>query len=239
MRTEEDELFGPETEVAETLPEPVAEPVVQSVPVVEPAPAAEVEPQPRENDGRFAPIAALQEERQKRQDAERRVSELEGRQQPAPQPQAIDPLDDPDGFNRNIEARIQATAAEQRFAMSERFSRKDHGDEAVDKAVSWATQRASTDPVFAASYMRDPDPIGYIVRQHQQADRLALLETDEVAFARSIMERHGLTVATATPAPAPVPAQPTPRSIASAPSSGGQAEVAMGTQATVDAAFKD
>lgn len=238
MDIETDELFGPEPEAVETpTPEPVSAPEPVETPT--PEPEAEPEPQQRDEQGRFVPIDALHEERGKRQELERRLAALEGRQQ-SQQPQPIDPVDDPEGYNRQVRAEVANGLAEQRFLVSERFAVQEHGKDSVEAAVDWATKRAPGDPMFSAAFYNDPDPIGFIVREHQKHDRLSALEKDEVAFARSVLERHGLSVATATPAAPPAPVPAPPKSIASAPSAGGPGtDVAMGTRATVDAAFKD
>lgn len=243
MQTETDELFGPDEPVAEAPPVVVEQqPEVEQVtPEAEPEAPAPVEaeppqPTPAAPPNGFVPVDALQEERRRRQALERELEQ--SRQAPAP----VDPLDDPEGFARQLEGRVSQEVSALRFQFSEQTAVSQYGREAVDKAAEWAIGRANADPQFAASYFGDPDPIGFIVRQHQQTERLQQLESDPVAFARLILEQHNALPPVPTqPAIAPAAAQAPapPKSLVSAPSSGAASEVALGDAASFDAVFRE
>lgn len=230
---------------AEPAPEPVEPPAPEPELQPEPEPAPEPEPepeQPRGDDGRFVPVKAVQEEREKRRALEDRIRELEGRQTQQPQT-PIDPYDDPEGFRAQLIAENQVALATTKLELSDSMARQVHGSEKVDAAVAWALERAQADPAFGPRYMAQPNPIDFIVRQHDEATEIDRYRADPVAFARSVLERHNQAAPTqAAPvlpaSPVAAPAQP-PKSIASAPSTqGGIGDVPLGTKAAVDEVFK-
>ncbi len=213
---------------------PAAEPVAEA-PAPEPVePAAEVQAEtvPEKQDGKFIPIGALMDERDKRKAAEERIRQFEAQQ---PKQAAIDPYDDPQGFAAEQQRLMDERVTQMRFEMSDRFARQQYGDEATKAAIEWGQSRAQSDPVFAASYMRENDPIGWMVQQHQRDGLLSQIGDRSLDdFVRDYVtqngEKLGLTApVAATPviptnvanqAPKPAP----PRSIASdAPASGNPA----------------
>lgn len=213
----------PVAPVEATEIQPAAEPapVEQPAPVVPETPQEPVpqEAQQVQPDGRFVPISAVLDEREKRQAAEARARELEARQQPAQRP---DLLDDPDGYEAYLAQELNAGLARQRFEMSDVMARQAHGAEKVDAAVAWAQARAQTDKPFAASYMQKPHPIDWIVQQHQRDALLSDIGDNlDDWFTREAAKRgyapQSAPVAAAPVAavpPAPKPVAP-PRSIAS------------------------
>ena len=120
---EEQPTIDPTPEVeAEAVTETVAEPTV------EPEKAAEPEP-------RMVPLAAVQEERQKRQELERRLVSLE-QSVPKPEPAPVpDVYDDPEGYAQYVQREAAQTAETTRLNMAEEMSRLHFGDEVVDKAL--------------------------------------------------------------------------------------------------------
>lgn len=245
------EMFGPvEAEPLEAAPveapaSPQPEtPPVEAQPIAAPESAPELQ---RDEGGRYAPVAALVDERVKRQEAERRANELERQlAERAQQPSALpDPLDDPEGFAAHQNQQFQQALTQQRFQMSDVMARQAHGVETVDTASEWAMERAKTDPVFAAQYMRQAHPIDWIVQQHKRDADLSDYSTDPIAFARRILENAGQQIAPVAAAPIAVPvamAPPVaapPRSIASQPAAGAAPQTApIGATAAVDSLFK-
>jgi len=215
-----DEVFGStpaEPEVVAESPDPQPEPQPQ-IEVKEPEP----EPEPKEDDRRV-PLTALLDTRDRAKEAERRaeiaeqrIREYEAAKSPAKAP---DPYDDPDAYNAYVEAKVEERLVGERFQISDLMARDKHGDEAVEAAVEWAKGRAQADPTFAAGYMKERNPIDWIVKQHKRDAILSDLGDDPVAYARKIAEREGWLTAPTIAAPAVVapasrPAAP-PRSIAS------------------------
>lgn len=243
-----EEMFGDENPVQEA-PVPVeapATPEPEPQPVAEPV-QPEPEPQQRDEQGRFAPVAALVDERVKRQEAERRAADLERQLQErnAPQAEIPDPFDDPQGYAAYQDRQFEQKLAQQKFSMSDMMARQTHGAETVEKASEWAFEKAKSDPVFAAQYMREQHPIDWIVRQHQREAMLSDIgDNMDDWFAREAEKRgYSRASAPAAAAPAAIPqspsAPPPPRSLANAPGSGGKMDdVAIGLDASLNEVFK-
>lgn len=204
----EPEAKGPTQE-----PEATQEPTPETV--EEPASQPEVKPEADRGAG-YVPIDALLTERERRQAAERERDEFKRQQQPV---EPIDPFDDPAAFAAQQQQFVDQRISQVRFEMSDRFARQQFGAEATDAATTWAQDKAKADPVFAASYMREPDPIGWIVQQHKREGDLQALggmSLNEYIEAEIAKRAGSLSAAPTAPAviPANKPAVP-PRSIAS------------------------
>lgn len=244
------EMFGAvEAEPMEAAPVEAPTPPEPETPPVEAQPPAEPTPepeQPRDDQGRFVPVAALVDERVKRQEFERRTQELERQLAERSQPASAlpDPLDDPEGFAAHQDQRFQQALTQQKFQMSDVMARQAHGAEMVDSASEWAMDRAKADPVFAAQYMREAHPIDWIVQQHRRDADLSDYSKDPVAFARRILEAAGQPIAPVAAAPVAVPVAPAPvvaappRSIASQPAAGAAPQTApIGGVAAIESLF--
>jgi hypothetical protein len=236
----------------EAVAEPVVVEDVTPQPAAEPEPAVAVEPQPepeqpREDNGRYAPISALQEERQKRQELERTVAEMRAAQQlkpqPAEQPKVPDPYDDPQGYRQFIQNETREQLLQERFRMSQEMARTQYGAETVDAAKAWAQDRASRDPAFDMALSQQAHPIAWIVQQHKKDGLMAEIGTDPDAYVRRRAAELGIGAVPATPAaPVAVPQSapaPTPRSLVSAPAAGGAVkDIPTGPMSALDATFK-
>lgn len=223
VKEDEQEQIAPEPleeEIEETgfAPEPTPEP--------EPEPASsQPETQQTQQPG-FVPLAAVLDEREKRQKLERDLEEARAvlarfnQQQQAGEAPSI--YDDPVAYQQSIEARLEAQAFQIREQMSERFATQVHGAEALEAAKQWGIETAKNDPYFKARFVSQADPFGWLIAE-QQRD---LVAKDPAAFARKWAEENGYApIPQQAQQPAPVqpvarPAAP-PRSIASAPSSSG------------------
>lgn len=213
--------------IAAPEPEALVENVVEAPetpePTLDPEPAPEPTPEPEapKDEPRTVPLATFLDQRDELRELKRRQSEWEA-QQRQPQ-QRIDPFDDPDGFAAQQQQLVEQRLTQERFAFSDRFARKEHGAEAVEAAVTWASQRAEKDPVFAASYMREADPVDWIVQQHKRDALLSDIGGNvDDWFAREAAKRgYAATSAPVEAAPAAAVVQPAakpappPRSIAS------------------------
>lgn len=243
-----DAVFGgaPAPAIAEAPP-PIENPVLtppEETPAAEAPPVAQTEP-PRDEHGQTVPRAAMLEERKRRQEAERELSEYMAERQAPAAASTPDPYDDPQGFQAHIDAQLASQAIGIRFEMSETLARKEHGDEAVQAAMDWGAQRAQLNQGFRDDFLGQKNPIDWVVRQQQRDGLLSELDADQDAFIRRRATEMGWTAgpdagAGAVSAPgqqAPKPATP-PRSIASAPAAGMAArDIATGPLAGVGAAF--
>lgn len=246
-----DEVFpGPELDTSEREPMPVEMETVEQPKVAEPEPEPAPEPtpelQPRQEEQRQVPLSVMMEERDRRKEAERRIAEMEAAQQRQPVT-APDPFDDPQGFAAHQTQQVEQRLLQERFAMSDMFARQQHGAETVDQAVTWAQERAAQDPTFATSYMRQQNPIDWIVQQHKRDALLSDIGDPSKLddwFAREAAKRGyaapSAPVAApvaAAPQPAPTPVR-VPRSLATMGSGPSDVrDAATGPLAGVDALF--
>jgi hypothetical protein len=222
-------LFNPKEPIEAQAP--VIEPPVETpVPVTEAHPAPEIAPEPTpapepapEKD-KSVPLPTFLDMRDRAKEAERRAAELEARNAPQTPPQQMpDPVDDPQGFAAWNDARTQDALTAQRFEMSDLMAKQQYGEEVVKTAADWAMERASTDPVFKAAYMRQPHPLDWIVREHKRSGLLNDIgDNVDDWFVREAAKRgYQPTAPELAPAPAvaatPTAAKPAvpPRSIAS------------------------
>lgn len=220
-----DEVFAAPAEAIEPAPvvEPTPEPVIEQAP--EPAPAPEPQPEPVATpepapaQDHTVPLAKFLDQRDELKALKAWKAEQEARQQPATRP---DPFDDPEGYAAHTEELLDRRLSEQRFQISDLMARKEHGAEVVEKAVPWALERAQKDPVFAAAYMRDPNPIDWIVRQHKRDSIVSLLPDDvsslDELFEREAAKRGWSAPSAAQPIPAAAMTQQAPKPAAPPPS---------------------
>jgi len=236
-----DEVFS---DVEQELP---ADPPA-AVPDVAPEPVAEAEApeqeapesvEPQQQDGRFVPLAAVLDERDKRKALEARIAEFERNQRVQPQ-ETPDPFDSPTEFRESVKAEI-------RLEMSDRFARQKYGDEDTQKAINWAMERAQSDPAIAISFARQADPVGWLVQQHQRDTLVSQIGDKSMDdFVRDYLAKNpnlvapapvAATVPVATPQQASPPVK-VPRSLASQGSGASDIRhVATGPLAAVDAVF--
>lgn len=234
-----EELFGTgeavETEQPNPQPEQVLEPAVQPVVEVqkEPEPVAQPEPQREEH---TVPLAKYLDTRDELKELKRWRQEQEAKAASTPK--------EPGPFDEKEMGVVSAEVAKLRFEMSDELARQAHGAEKVEAAADWALEKAKSDPVFAARYMREKHPIDWIVRQHKQEGLLKELGDDPDEYVRRRAGELGLIAAPAAPPPAaaaptqqaPRPAAPRP-SLITAPSGGGVTEVPTGPLAALEAVF--
>lgn len=244
-----DEVFG--NSVLDTTSEPDPAPVedapVEQPEVAEPAPVVEPEPTPEpetpKDEPRSIPLATALQWRDEAKELKRWKEQQEAQQrQPATRP---DPFDDPEGFAAHQQQLVEQRLTQERFAFSDRFARKEHGAETVDAAVQWAAERGRADPAFAMSYMREADPVDWIVQQHKRDALLSDIGGNvDDWFVREAAKRGYAAPSAPVAAPvaaAPQPASPparAPRSLATMGS--GPSDVrgtATGPLAGVDALF--
>lgn len=140
--TQEEPVETPEEPVAEAEPEPTPEPEVEKPVMV--------------------PLAAMTEERVKRQMLEQQLAEYQKPKEPEP---VIYPdvLDDQAGFAQTIQKQMQQMAHNVELNVNERLTRQQHGADVVDAAF-----RAASESGAIAQFHGKPDAWGDLVRWHQQ-----------------------------------------------------------------------
>lgn len=235
----------------EPTPEPPAsEPPAQVQPASEPAPeptsqpvSAPVQPPPG-----YIPMAAVLDEREKRQKYERELEELRRKFEEATRkpPQPLDPIADPEAFERQLNERIERVRWDAITSASHVAALRLHGPEKVKSAEEWLQLELQSNPAFWQVIQRQPDPYDFVVSQHQRSLRLQKIgDEDPEAWAQKWAEANGYVKAGQQPqqsvggaSPSPQPTLPRP-SLASAPSAAGKApNVPTGPGAAFDAVFK-
>lgn len=184
------------------------EPQAAQQPQAAPTPEQQVKPdqqapqvEPLETQqNRHVPLAELRTERQKRQDAERQIAELQGRlktfeqfqqrpqapQQQAPREEVPDPYTDPEGYAdyRHRQAFVQSR--EQIANFSEVMARRTFGAELVDKATQWAVQNNVAQHFFYNAR----DPYGELIDTYKQQQAIARIGSDPDAYEATIRKEE-------------------------------------------------
>jgi len=230
--------FDMPDEAPEAQPAPeAAAPPAEPAPAPQPAPVAAgtgetkaAPPAAGEDRAGMIPIAALMDERLKRQAIEQREAELRRQiesseaqkaQQPGP-----DLFADPDAFIAAQRAQMAQALWNERLNMSEMVVREAYKatPQVVDEAVEAFKAEAARNPVLGAELQRQRNPYGYVVEWHQRQKALAEIGDDPRSYREKLAAEIRAQVLAEIQQAAPVqPARPPmpPRSLASAPSAGG------------------
>jgi hypothetical protein len=229
----------PKLKVEELQSESEAQPALEVTPEATPEPAPELQ------DDKRVPLATFLDARDEAKELKRRVAEYEAKASQAAPAEMPDPYDDPTGFANWQTTQVQQALTAQRFQMSDVMAKRDHGADTVEAAGLWAAEKAKFDPGFYQSYMNEPHPIDWIVRQHKRDGLLSEIgDNVDDWFTREAAKR-GYSVGPAPLPPLAVPQQqvaPTPeppRSLAAAPSKGGAVkDIPVGPLSALDGLFK-
>lgn len=116
-------------------------------------------PEKRKPDPEFVPLKAVQEERRKRQELERRLQELETQRNPPPNLQ-----EDPNGYQAHLQQTLQSSLLNERLNLSEAMVREKHGDGAVEEAQELFAQAAQQDPSLANKLYSEKNPYGWLMK---------------------------------------------------------------------------
>lgn len=267
-----------------STPAPEVAPVLDAAPGPEatPAPEPALSEQPRAPDGKFAPkdtpapaavipepvppapappepsqvpLAALHEERDRRQAAERQLAEFQAKAKPAepvaPKP-IPDVLDDPKGYQTAQDQKIAEQAFEIRRDFSWRFAVKEHGADAMATVKDWAGQKANSDPAFNLQLLQSDDLYETAVTAWKQEQLLSKVQGVDPATFDAFLAWQASQVGSQTAPPvipqaipltAPAAASPTPpptpppASLAAIPSAGGIQPVSLDPGEAFEALF--
>lgn len=248
---------GGTSPTTEVQPEPVQTPSIPAQAATPPAGTTEADFQD-DGTGHRVPLTALLAERERRQGAERERDELRARHttQEGGLPEIVipDPAVDLPGYIRVQQGINNMQLLNERMNVSERFARKEHGNEMVDKAMEWALGQFEANPAYEEQIMGQPDPYDVVIKDFQGRQRVAETEGDEYKQflewkkAQAGGDQGGATGGEVTqtpsqPAVAQAAAQPAastpPRSIAGMASGGGKPhEVPAGPGQAFDNVFK-
>ncbi len=226
-------------------PPPAPEPPAaeQPAPTSEPMPSQPSAPPPG-----YIPMAAVLDEREKRQQYQRELEDMRRKYEEATRrpPQPLDPIADPEVFERSLNERIERVRWDAITNASLVAATRHHGPEKVKAAEEWLQSELQANPGIWQAIQRQPDPYDFVVSQHQRTLRLQKIgDEDPEAWAQKWAEANGYTKAgTQQPQSAGVAGHPPtstlPRpSLASAPSAGGKTSTApVGPGEAFNAVFK-
>lgn len=223
-----DWLNSIEVPEAETeTPAPTPEPETPA----DPEPATEAATETVETPTSQVPLAALKEEREKRQAMEREIAELRARvaqppqqAQPVQRQKAPDPYEDPEGYDAYVRQTVEQTAWQMRAEMSGRFAEDKYGKETVEAAVAWAEQQGRIDPTLGQRVTLQSSPVEYVVQEYKRSQTLqAVGDKTPEEWAREYAVAQGWIVSQpGAEAPLQKPSSPTPpKSLSQAPGNGG------------------
>jgi hypothetical protein len=216
----------PQEPQAEPVAEPVAEPEPQPEPVAEPAKAPE---------NPAVPLTALLDEREKRREAERELARFRAAQE---QPQAPDPLSDPEGAQAYQANQLQTAILDTKLNLSESAAKRYYGQERVDAAKEWTLKQFAERPGFRQEVLNQPDPYDYAVQVFEREQIASAVTPDDFKTFQAWKAAQAELAQTPPAAPA-APATPAPpKSIASQPNSGGVAHVPLDEESTFNALFE-
>lgn len=211
----------PEPPVEEPKPEPAPEPAPAEPKAEEPLELTEVAPGTPKPDPGFVPIAVMLDARDRAKAAEAELERMRAQQQP--QAETPDPMADPEGYASFQEERVSRALQNVTLNTSERFARKEHGQETVETAKAWALQRFAADPLYHQQILNDPDPYERVVTDWRREQVFSEVK-DPKEFEQFKAWKQAQNALSAQPggqpsAPNPAPSIPPP-SLASAPSAG-------------------
>lgn len=250
LRDDKGRFASSEQPATEAPPPPAEPPPPQEAPApaqVQPPDTASVQPGPATPPPGYIPIAAVLDEREKRQKFERELEDYRRKYEEATRqpPKPLDPIADPDAFDAALRERMEQVEWNAITTVSLASARRQHGDEKVKQAEEWVRSQLAQNPAFYQTIRRQPDPYDFVVREHQRNLRLSKIgDDDPEAWAQRWAEANGYIKAQTQPQPAgsaPSPqSAPLPRpSLASAPSAASrQPNVPLGPGAAFDAVFR-
>lgn len=134
---------------------------------------------PVSEDTKNVPINALLDEREKRQALEARVREFEAKEKGEDKAERPDLLEDPEGFAKSIEDKVEAAVQVRHFNASEHRARKEHGDDAVNEAIGIFESMVKADPLLAQKALNHPEPFDFVIEtvtRHKQVEEAGGLE---------------------------------------------------------------
>ena len=177
--------------------EPAAPAPEQSAPVIEADKPAAPEPEPqgdaRARDpetGRFVPISALLDERDKRQAETRKREELEQQLQRYQQPQQPEQVPtDPSGIIQYALAEQQRIAFNERLNTSELMARQSHGEETVSQAQQAFLAAVGQNPMLQQQLQGQIHPYDFVVKWHKQHKLMSEIGQDPEAWRKSEAEK--------------------------------------------------
>jgi hypothetical protein len=229
--------------------EPAAAAPEPSAPVIEAEKPAAPEPEPqgdgRARDpetGRFVPISALLDERDKRQAETAKRIDLEAQLQRYQQPQQPEQIPtDPSGIIQYALAEQQRIAFNERLNTSELMARQAHGEDIVSEAQQAFLAAVGQNPMLQQQLQGQIHPYDFVVKWHKQHKLMSEIGQDPEAWRKSEAEKIRAQVLAELQgqgvSPAPSSQQPPP-SVVGRPAAARAGSVPVGPGNAFDNLFR-
>lgn len=177
-------------EPATPAPEPSA-PVIEAEKPAAPEPEPQGDGRARDPEtGRFVPISALLDERDKRQAETRKREELEQQLQRYQQPQQPEQVPtDPSGIIQYALAEQQRIAFNERLNTSELMARQAHGEDIVSEAQQAFLAAVGQNPMLQQQLQGQIHPYDFVVKWHKQHKLMSEIGQDPEAWRKSEAEK--------------------------------------------------
>lgn len=215
---------APTTELVQAPAQQEPPPAETGVKEQDTAPPAEVESQqPRQE--KFVPLKAVEDERRKRQELEKRIAEFEARFAAQQKPQEpVQPADwdlDPRGAASQWMAEMNRRTFTMAVEMSERVLKEKHSD--YEEVRNVFAEAAKADPRLAVELVNHPFPAEFAYQQGKRLRMLQEIGDDPESYKARLREEllaelRSQGAAPQAPAQAPRQSAPVPKSLARAPS---------------------
>jgi hypothetical protein len=140
--------------------------------------------------GRFVPISALLDERDKRQAETRKREDLEQQLQRYQQPQQPEYVPtDPSGIIQYALAEQQRVAFNERLNTSELMARQAHGEDIVSEAQQAFLSAVGQNPMLQQQLQGQIHPYDFVVKWHKQHKLMSEIGQDPEAWRKSEAEK--------------------------------------------------
>jgi len=177
-------------EPATPAPEPSA-PVIEAEKPAAPEPEPQGDGRARDPEtGRFVPISALLDERDKRQAETAKRIDLEQQLQRYQQPQQPEQIPtDPSGIIQYALAEQQRIAFNERLNTSELMARQAHGEDIVSEAQQAFLAAVNQNPMLQQQLQGQIHPYDFVVKWHKQHKLMSEIGQDPEAWRKSEAEK--------------------------------------------------
>ena len=203
-----------------------------------PEPAAQAAPET----GRFVPISALLDERDKRQAETAKRIDLEAQLQRYQQPQQPEYVPtDPSGIIQYALAEQQRVAFNERLNTSELMARQAHGEDIVSEAQQAFLSAVGQNPMLQQQLQGQIHPYDFVVRWHRQHKLMSEIGQDPEAWRKSEAEKIRQQVLAELQGQGVQPAQSSqqpPPSVVGRPAAARAGTVPIGPGNAFDSIFK-
>jgi hypothetical protein len=229
-------------EPATPAPEPSA-PVIEAEKPAAPEPEPQGDGRARDPEtGRFVPISALLDERDKRQAETAKRIDLEAQLQRYQQPQQPEQIPtDPSGIIQYALAEQQRIAFNERLNTSELMARQAHGEDIVSEAQQAFLSAVGQNPMLQQQLQGQIHPYDFVVKWHRQHKLMSEIGQDPEAWRKSEAEKIRAQVLAELQgqgvSPAPSSQQPPP-SVVGRPAAARAGTVPVGGGNAFDNLFK-